>query len=252
MKLWRSLLLVYRELDVRLLLGRDLLVGRDSVEPMGNYGSVERRSTETERQTFHHILSEREIADALDSFAGFPQLVFGLTKGAANIEPGIVKVDQALKSLTRESQTRFWPSPDDVRSDLDQFAPAGKYDSIFIFWPQRDLKNGTAVPCDAWGLGMAASEWSNGATYAAVANPPSAAWTNETRGEVWLHEWLHGVCAHFAECGHLMPTRDADGGELHGYVRSSTGGWTDYYRDLMNGNVLENGECLGIPTQAWS
>ena len=246
MKLWRSLLLVYREMDVRLLLGRD------SVELRENYRCVERRTTETHRQRFHHIAGEREIADALDSFAGFPQLVFELTKGAAKIEPVVIKVDQALNSLTRESETRFWPSPDNVRSDLDRFAPAGKYHSIFIFWPQRDFKNGTAVPCDAWGLGMAASKWSNGATYAAIANASSAAWTNETRGEVWLHEWLHGVCAHFAECGHLMPTRDADGGELHGYVRSSTGGWTDYYRDLMNGNVLENGKRFGIPSKAWS
>jgi len=239
-------LLVYREMDVRLLLGRD------SVELRENYRCVERRTTETHRQRFHHIAGEREIADALDSFAGFPQLVFELTKGAAKIEPVVIKVDQALNSLTRESETRFWPSPDNVRSDLDRFAPAGKYHSIFILWPQRDFKNGTAVPCDAWGLGMAASKWSNGATYAAIANASSAAWTNETRGEVWLHEWLHGVCAHFAECGHLMPTRDADGGELHGYVRSSTGGWTDYYRDLMNGNVLENGKRFGIPSKAWS
>ena len=44
---------------------------------------------------------------------------------------------------------------------------------------------------------------------------------------------------------------DADGGELHGYVRSPTAGWTDYYRDLMGGNVLEGGKRLGIPGDAW-
>ncbi len=98
---------------------------------------------------------------------------------------------------------------------------------------------------------MGASEWTNGATYAAIANAPSSAWTNEARGEVWLHEWLHGVCAHFAQRGHIMPERDADGGELHGYVRSSTAGWTDYYRDLMSGNVLEDGRRFGIPADAW-
>ena len=45
--------------------------------------------------------------------------------------------------------------------------------------------------------------------------------------------------------------RDADGGELHGYVRSPTAGWTDYYRDLMSGTVLEGGKRLGIPADAW-
>jgi hypothetical protein len=48
-----------------------------------------------------------------------------------------------------------------------------------------------------------------------------------------------------------MPKRDADGGELHGYVRSPTAGWIDYYRDLMSGNVLEGGKRLGIPADAW-
>ncbi|PYK75179.1 MAG: hypothetical protein DME42_03190 [Verrucomicrobia bacterium] len=246
MKVWKTLLLVYRELDVC------LPVRRDSVEPAKNYGSAERRPTKKTRKRFHHVAGEREIMDALDSFAGFPKLVSELTDGRAGIEYEIVRPDHALTSLTRESPSRFWPSPDDIRSDLDDFAPLGKYESIFVCWPQRDLKNGTAVPCDAWGLAMGASEWTNAATYAAIANAPSSAWRNEARGEVWLHEWLHGVCDHFARRGHTMPERDADGGELHGYVRSPTCGWCAYYRDLMSRSVLENGRRLGIPLSAWS
>jgi hypothetical protein len=238
-KIWKTLLLVYRELDVR------LPVGRGSVEPR----RLRSRGAPTH---FHHVATERELADAIDSFRGFPQLVRELTNGVAGIEAEIVRPDHALTSLARESSSRFWPSPDDIRSDLDELAPFGKYDSIFVFWPQRDLKNGGAVPCDAWGLAIGASESINGArTYAAIANAPSSAWTNEARGEVWLHEWLHGVCAHFAQRGHVMPERDADGGELHGYVRSPTAGWTDYYRDLMSGNVLEEGRRCGIPADAW-
>lgn len=226
MKIWRTTLLVYRALDVELRVD-----GR--------------------KRRFHHVASEQELADAVDSFAGFPELVSEITGGRAGIEYAIARPDHALRSLSRESSSRFWPSPDDIRSDLDELAPFGKYDSIFVFWPQRDLKNCTAVPSDAWGLAIGASKWTNGATYAAIANAPSFAWTNEARGEVWLHEWLHGVCAHFAQRGHVMPERDADGGELHGYVRSPTAGWTDYYRDLMSGNVLEGGKRLGIPGNAW-
>jgi hypothetical protein len=66
-----------------------------------------------------------------------------------------------------------------------------------------------------------------------------------------LHEWLHGVCRRFQGQGHLMPDRDADGAEIHGYLRSPTVGWTDYYRDLMSGNVIENGSLIGIPLEAW-
>ena len=48
-----------------------------------------------------------------------------------------------------------------------------------------------------------------------------------------------------------MPERDADGAELHGYVRSPKRGWTQYYRDLMTGKVSENDGHLGIPLAAW-
>jgi hypothetical protein len=67
-----------------------------------------------------------------------------------------------------------------------------------------------------------------------------------------LHEWLHGVCHYFTQRGFAMPERDADGAELHGYQRSPTAGWTDYYRDLMSGMVVENGKQLGVPLGAWT
>jgi hypothetical protein len=224
MAAWKTLLLVYRELEVKL--------GRS--------------------KRFHHVLSEGEVDNALWSFRGFPRLVEELTSGAASVESKIIKIERPLSSLTRRRQKEWWPSPGDTRPELDRFAPAGKFDSIFVFWPQHDFGRETSVPGYAWGLGMGGSDWSNGATYAAIANAPSASWKNEARGEVWLHEWLHGVCHHFAQRGHTMPDSDADGAELHGYTRSPTGGWTEYYRDLMNGTVVEKGERVGIPLRAWS
>src|SRR5439155_2348603 len=80
-KIWKTLLLVYRALDVR------LPIGRDSVEP---------------RRHFHHVASERELADAIDSFRGFPQLVRELTNGAAGIEYENGRDDDALTSLNGE------------------------------------------------------------------------------------------------------------------------------------------------------
>jgi hypothetical protein len=224
MAIWKALLLVYRELDVKL--------GRAA--------------------HFQHVTPPAEIADALNSFRGFPSLVEELTSGAASVKPEIVELKRPLASLTKRAPNEWWPSPDDTRHDLDRLAANGSFDSIFVFWPQHDFVRGVSVPGSAWGLGMGASHWSNGATYAAVANAPSTAWKNEARGEVWLHEWLHGVCHHFAQRGHAMPERDVDGAELHGYTRSAACGWTEYYRDLMSGNVVEDSLCLGIPQSAWS
>ena len=232
--MWKALLLVYQELDV-------CLPARQTPS----------RPASEIRKRFHHRASEHEIADAIYSFQGFPQLVSDLTSGAGIVDQKILYVDRPLNSLTRRGKAEFWPSPDDTQPELDEFARAGTFDSIFVFWPQHDFARGTSVPGSAWGLGMGASDWSNWATYAAVANASAAAWKNEARGEVWLHEWLHGVCHHFERRGHAMPERDADGGELHGYTRSSTHGWTDYYRDLMRGAVVESDVRLGIPIVAW-
>ena len=226
--MWKALLLIYKELDVRL--------GRGGLR----------------KCRFHHYLSADAINDAIGSFGGFPELVRELTSGAATVGYQIKTIVRPLASLTQRNENEFWPSPDDTRVELDQCASVGRYDSIFVLWPQHNFEDKKSVPSRAWGLALGASHWSNGATYAAIANAPASAWQNETRGEVWLHEWLHGVCHHFAQRGFAMPQRDADGAELHGYQRSPTTGWTDYYRDLMSGMVAESGKRLGISLEAWA
>ena len=223
MTLWKSLLLIYSSIEVR-------------------YRYPGKRS-----KRFVHALSEQEIRDAVDSFAQFPALVEELTSGRAGIEYQIHPIERQLTSVTQIGQGMFWPSPDDTREEIDRFAPAGSYDSIFVLWPQRDLAGDLSIQSGGWGLAIAASRWSNEATYAAVANTESWRWQIPVIGEVWLH----GACAFFARQGYLMPHGDADGGARHGYNQSPVSGWTDYYRDLMSGNVLENAKRTGIPLDAW-
>jgi hypothetical protein len=224
---WNAILLVYRRIDVR----------------FRSEGFRERR--------FTHDLSEEEVRDAVCSFRAFPSLAEDLSGREVGVKHEIVMVDAPLVSVTEADDRSFWLSPDDTGKELDEFAAAGRYDSVFVFWPQTNLISGEKIPCPAWGLGAGPSESSNGATYAVVANAPSWAWTIPIIGEVWLHEWLHGVCRIFASKGFAMPEHDADGGGSHGYVQSPTTGWTDFYRDLMTGQVLERGERKGITADAW-
>ena len=228
MAIWKSLLLVYSGIEVRF------------PDPENGQG--------------HFVINmpRQEIDDAVESFKQFPALAGDLTNGAVDVRHEIIHPDEKLTSLTSMGDGMFWPSPDDTRREIDRFAPAGAYNSIFVFWPQNRFgANRLSIPSAGWGLGMGASWWSNHATYATVANAPSNHWKIPIVGEVWLHEWLHGVCAGFAARGHVMPDGDADGGSRHGYVQSPVTGWTDYYRDLMNCKVRENGKLLGIPTGAW-
>jgi hypothetical protein len=225
--IWRSLLLIYGAIDVQL---------RD-------------RSGSSEH--FIHFLTDTEVRDGVHSFQRFPSLVEELTSSRAGVQYEIHRAERCLTSLTHMSQGMYWPSPIDTRKEIDRLAAPGSYDSIFVLWPQHNLKDGISIRSAGWGLGMAASVWSNSATYATVGNTESWKWQIPMAGEVWLHEWLHGVCAHFARLGYKMPDGDADGGARHGYIQSRVSGWTDYYRDLMTGNVLDAGTATGIPLDAW-
>ena len=224
---WNAVLLVYRRIDVRL-------------------GARGPRA-----QRFAHELPDAEVRDALTSFRAFPALTKDLSNGEATVTYEIVMVEEPLASITPDGEGAFWPSPDDTRRALEAFAPEGRRDSLFVFWPQRNLASGEQIPCRGWGLGAGPSEESNGATYAVVGNAPSWAWSIPIVGEVWLHEWLHGVCRIFEAKGFAMPKYDADGGGSHGYTQSKTTGWTDFYRDLMTGQVLDGGKRTGITAEAW-
>lgn len=226
-RIWNSLLLIYDTIDVWLL---------------DRPGS---------RQHFIHVLSNEEVQDGIRSFQHFPSLVKDLTTHRASIQYEIHRVERGLTSLTQMNNEMHWPSPTDTREEIDLFAAPGTYDSIFVLWPQHNFSDRTSIRSAGWGLGMAASDWSNGATYATVANTASWRWQIPVVGEVWLHEWLHGVCAYFASLGYVMPAGDADGGARHGYIQSPVSGWTDYYRDLMTGKVLDAGRVTGIPLDAW-
>ena len=200
---------------------------------------------------FVHRLSDTEIHDAVGSFRHFPELVTELTHGLVFIEFETVAAERTLTTLTAMGRDQYWPSPDDTRPEIDTLASPDRYDSIFVLWPQNNLATGSSIPSAGWGLAIAAGPWSNWATYATVANARTDTWTVPRLGEVWLHEWLHGACGFFAAQGYKMPAGDADGGGRHGYEQSPVSGWTQYYQDLMTANVLENGQRLGIPLEAW-
>src|SRR5947208_16361657 len=101
MIVWEALLLVYRCLDVRL------------PEPPGGGGRL------------FHTLSDGELEDALGSFGCLPSLVDRLSEGQAALHPRSVTVDRCLESLTSMGEGLYWPSPSDVRGELDLLAPSG-------------------------------------------------------------------------------------------------------------------------------
>lgn len=203
------------------------------------------------RNRFSATLTDREISDAIESFRHFPALAQECSNGEVTLTTAIEHIARPIQSLTEMGERIYWPSPTDTKPELDQFVQTGTFDSVFVLWPQNNSQTGASIPTGGWGLGMGASDWTNGATYATVANAPTAAWRRPKIGEVWLHEWLHGVCHHFAQQGFVMPDGDADGGGRHGYFQSDATGWCSFYQDLMTGQVISGGQATGIPAEAW-
>jgi hypothetical protein len=225
--LWRALLLAYRSIDA------------DYTDSSGM------------PQHLTMTMPDDELLDGQYMFRQFPALADDYSQHNALVDYDVVFVDRPITTLTSMGTNLYWPSPDDTRSELDALAPPGTYDSVLVYWPQTNHSTGEGVPSGGWGLSIGAGPWSNGATYATVANAPASTWADPTSAQVWLHEWLHGVCDYYQSVGYAMPAGNADGGESHGYVWSPTDGWGAYYRDLMTGHVLDNGSYAGITPDAW-
>lgn len=222
---WRVLCVVFSEIDVEL---------RDAVDRLW---------------CFRHSLRPEEIRKALWSFQQFPGLAKEYSGGMARISYQIEHARRPLTSLTAVDGPVYWPSPADTWTELQRHA--GEYDSVFVLWPQNDVRNNIQVPSPGWGLAIGPGHTPGGETYCTISNAPENCWDIPLAGEVWLHEWLHGVCDFFECKGFRMPEHNADGGGSHGYTQSPLTGWCRYYRDLMTGRVQENGRMTGITQKAW-
>lgn len=216
------------------------------------YPSINVDYTESDGTPRHltYTMSNNEVMNGIRSFQQFLSTAHDYSEGEALLRSDIIYVTRPIDSLSQLGTHNYWVSPSDITPELDQYAPPGAYDSVLVYWPRADLVNNQWIPSPSWGLGMGPSSWSNGATYATVHSGPDY-WWGETESQVWLHEWLHGVCSFYASKGYPMPAGDADGGGSHGYVSSPTTGWADYYRDLMTGWVLDDGSYKGITAAAW-
>lgn len=224
---WRVLLLAYRQVEV------------DYHDDRG------------QQHHFSNTLSDDEVRAAVWSFRQYPSLAYKHSKGEVLIRYDIVYHTRKIDSVTKMGKNMWWMSPNDTRTEIDEHAPKGTYDSILVLAPLSNHATGEHVPTGGWGLAIPPTDWSNGASYCTVGNAPVEMWNEPDVGEVWLHDWLHGACAHFAKKGWAMPKGDADAGGSHGYQHSSIDGWGEFYRDLMTGQVLDEGRRTGITKEAW-
>ena len=194
----------------------------------------------------------QEADNMVQSFLNQPHRgnVYDFSDHLAELEANVVYVDRALTNLAPIGNG-YWPSPDVTRTELDQYAPTGLYDSVIVFWQASHPTSGQSIPTYGWGLGYWPGDYANGMTYATVFNI-NWVWTNDTcEGEVFLHEWLHGVTGFYMSLGFPFPYEDLHGAEEAGYTVDANGCWKPWLRDYMRGLVYENGQPKALVPETW-
>jgi len=206
-----------------------------------------------------HLTASMPAADMAAMQADFAnnqphrKVVYDYSGNTAELEAHVVVVDRPLTDLEPIS-TGYWPSPNVTRPELDLYAPAGKYDSVLVLWQASDPNTGQSLPIYGWGLGYWPGDAANGMTYATVFNIGWYWPVDACRGEVFLHEWLHGVTGFYKDhLGFPFNVQDLHGAEEAGYQEdyNQDGCWDLWLRDYMRGLVYEGGQRKALVPETW-
>lgn len=218
------------------------------------YRNIDTYYVDIDGQTRHLVgtMPQQEADNMVQSFLNQPHRsnVYNFSDQTAELEAKVVYIDRALTDL-EPIGNGYWPSPDVTRTELDLHAPTGLYDSVIVFWQGSNPVTGQSIPVNAFGLGYWPFDYANGMTYASVINIPWVWESDVCEGEVFLHEWLHGVTGFYSWLGFSFPYEDLHGAEEAGYTTDENGCWKPWLEDYMQGLVLENGQYKALVPETW-
>jgi hypothetical protein len=160
----------------------------------------------------------------------------------------IIDVPRTLDRIEPMGGGKYWVAPKSVKSDMDKYAPTGKYDSIFVLWEAKDSK-GVRVPTGGWGLSTAPGSWANGAGFTSIHTPAEYWWWDvKYPQEVFVHEWLHQVLFFHENAKRLK--LDLHANEQYGY-KSVDGTYKAWLSDVMRGRVKDGSKYIGLSYEIW-
>ena len=142
-------------------------------------------------------------------------------------------------------------APEDISEDIDAYAPQGKYDAVFVYWKSWDDETNYRLP-GPYGWASGTFESANYAGFASVQYDVPSAWTRESGStEVFIHEWLHLMEGFYGGREGVQLARGGlHAGEEHSYTLNERN-WKDWYGDLLNGEIREGNQNVGLGEVAW-
>lgn len=222
---WKGLVLLYRETDVTF------------TRSDGSSYRLQARMSDA----MHDLV--------LDTVGRFRNSVATWSDGLARMNLDVVEVPHALTSLDAWNSV-YWVGPLAAEADLNQYAPTGSYDSIFVVWQARD-DAGQEVPGGGWGLTLPPGPWANGAGYTSLITPSALWWWTDSTApeEVFVHEWLHQVIYWNDSQGRL--SLDLHAASSYGY-EPTDGTFRRWLSDVMTGQVPEGDHFTGVNAAMWA
>ena len=236
---WKHLLLVYSEVDA----------------------VVEREDGTAFR--FRTTMPEENKRVAVEGFENLANLIREGSNGMVTATTEVVYLDHPLTDISYAADEygkyiyRADPDSETVKADLAAYAPRGSFDSVHVLWNNgEDGVSKDYLPA-YFGLGGYLL-YDGTTTFDTVVCYEPWVWLDvgEAHGEVWLHEWLHGVESFMTTWGYSQedfPVEGLHGSEHYGYRHSPPRGWMGWYSDFMQGKVwdAEQGRYLGITEEMW-
>lgn len=202
---WKAIVLIYRNTDVTFIVN-----GRT--------------------QRVVGTMSQSQVDNTIATVRKLPGWISSWSNGYGKMSIEIVQPPNAITKVKAMNGGVFWLDPILIKSDLDKYAPRGRYDSIFVIY-KNDNNNGTIIPRNG-GWGMEPSESANGAGYTVLDTPDyNVNWRPvET---IMVHEWLHQVLGWLQQKGHRVPNIDNPYGT--GYLNDADE--QEYFKLLMTGRL---------------
>jgi hypothetical protein len=226
---WRVLILAYSEMRVTW--------PKSSCGPAGGWLA-------TERSPSHDGPSDAYIA-AVAAARRLPAVVNEWSAGRVAVEATFVEVDHPITKISITDDCEIWPTSKDLSADIAQYVPAGRYDGIFVIWPDVTA----AFHSSAWGLTIAPTEDANGAAYTTVSEGDPTLWSDSAEpAEVFVHEMLHQIIETARGRG-VPDLADLHQPSARGYSRDANGSYRAWYSDYLTGEIRGGG---GLTARVWT
>lgn len=180
-----------------------------------------------------------------------PTFVSELSEGRLKWKPDVVVSPRAVTTVSPMGNNTYWLSPADVKEDIQQYAPLGKYDGVFFYWKAVNPDGKGLNVGFGWSIGP--NEGANFAGFSSVHHGPTDSWgRNSETTEVFLHEWQHQLEAFYGGNGIKLPKGGLHVDASYGYKHHPTQFWKPWYHDFLTGDVIEpDGSRTGLGEKAW-